>query len=185
MRSSPVSLWFVAALLGCETAPTYSSSPGEHVTVVHPGDAAVSVVGTPFYLAFKGVACAVSAVIAAPVAGMAALNESHSDPKIREGLGDGLSRNCGPPYILSPYRVVSVEPTPNVPKMSAPRQLQESPTGASEVPAPPQSLEPAAGIPEMPTPAQPPEPPVEYSAAPMSEEFPEPAAGGPIQLFIE
>jgi hypothetical protein len=169
MRSSPVSLWFVAALLGCETAPTYSSSPGEHVTVVHPGDAAVSVVGTPFYLAFKGVACAVSAVIAAPVAGMAALNESHSDPKIREGLGDGLSRNCGPPYILSPYRVVSVEPTPNVPKMSAPRQ----------------SLEPAAGIPEMPTPAEPPEPPVEYSAAPMSEEFPEPAAGGPIQLFIE
>jgi hypothetical protein len=185
MRSSPVSLCLIAALLGCETAPTYSSSPGEHVTVVHPGDAAVSVVGTPFYLAFKGVACAVSAVIAAPVAGIAALNESHSDPKIREGLGDGLSRNCGPPYILSPYRVVSVEPTPNVPKMSAPRQLQKSPTGASEVPAPPQSLESAPGIPEMPTPAQPPEPPVEYSAAPMSEEFPEPAAGGPIQLFIE
>ena len=65
-----------------------SGNQSDYVTVVHPGDAAVSVVGTPFYLAFKGVTCAVSALIAVPVAGISAASESHFAPKIRDGLGE-------------------------------------------------------------------------------------------------
>jgi hypothetical protein len=185
MRVSLVPLCLVAALGGCQAAPTYPGDSSEHTTVVHSGDAAVSVVGTPFYLAFKGVVCAMSAVIAAPVAGITALSESRFAPKIRDDLGDGLSRNCGPPDVLSPYRVVSVEPAPDVPKMLSPRQPPEASSAVSNVPAPPQPLEPASGMPDVSTLEQPPEPPADYSAAPMTEQFPEPAAGGPIELFNE
>jgi hypothetical protein len=177
MRTSLVSLCLVVALGGCETAPTYSSSPSEQMTVVHPGDAVASVLGTPFYLAFKGVTCAVSAAIAVPVAGIAALSESYFAPAIQRGLGDGINQNCGPPYVLSPYRVVSVEPKADVPETPAPEQ----PTGVPDVPAPPRS--PAPGTPKMSMPAQPPKSPPDYSAAPMTEQVLEPAAGGPIKLF--
>jgi hypothetical protein len=101
MRAALVPLCLVVGLGGCQTPSTYAGGSSEHKAVVHPGDAAVSVVGTPFYLAFKGVTCAMSAVIAAPVAGIAALSESRFAPQIRESLGDGLKQNCGPPYALS------------------------------------------------------------------------------------
>jgi hypothetical protein len=65
-------------------------------TVVHPGDTAVSVVGTPFHLVFKSVACGASVAIAAPVAGNAALRESRYAPEVRRELGDGANQNCGP-----------------------------------------------------------------------------------------
>lgn len=65
------------------------------------GDVALAVVGTPFLLAFKTTICAASVVVAGPAAGIVAL-----DPATRrEGLavlGDGLARNCGPPYVVSP-----------------------------------------------------------------------------------
>ena len=70
--------------------------------MLHPGDAVVSALGTPFYLAFKSVTCVVSAAIAAPVAGIAALSDSHFAPEIRRGLGDGINENCGPPYGAQP-----------------------------------------------------------------------------------
>lgn len=185
MRVSLVSLCLVVALGSCQTAPTYSGNSSEYVSVVHPGDAAVSVVGTPFYLAFKGVTCAVSAVIAAPVAGISAVSESRFAPKIREDLGDGLRQNCGPPYALSPYRVVSVEPAPDAPRTSVLGQPSGPPSGVSDVPAPLRPLEPALGPPEMPTPAHPPEPPADHSGESMTDAFPEPGAGRPIKLFNE
>ena len=113
---------------------------------------------------------------------LAALSESRFAPEIRRDLGDGVNQNCGPPYVLSPYRVVSVDPVPEVSKMPAPGLPSEPPIGVPDVPAPPPSLEPSRGMPEMPTPAQPPEP-ASDSPAPMTEEFPEPTAGGPIELF--
>jgi hypothetical protein len=72
----------------------------------------VSAVGTPFYLAFKTAFCAASVAIAAPVAAVAAMSESPFAPQARQDLGDGVAQNCGPPYVLSPYRVVSIEPLP-------------------------------------------------------------------------
>jgi len=166
MRVSLVSLCICVALGGCEAAPTYSDNRSDLVTVVHPSNAAVSVVGTPFYLAFKGVTCAVSALIAAPVAGISAVSESRSVPKIQEGLGEGLRQNCGPPYALGPYRVVSVEPAPAAPRTPELGQPPETPTGISDVPAPLPSLEPALGLPDTPTPAHPPEPPADDSGEP-------------------
>lgn len=185
MRVSLVSLCVGVALGGCQTAPTYSGNSSEHVTAVHPGDAAVSVVGTPFYLAFKGMTCAVSAVVAAPVAGIAALSESRFAPEIRESLGDGLKQNCGPPYALSPYRVVSVEPAPPVPSTPAPGQPQTPPSGVSRVPAPLQSIEPALGPPQIPTPGHPPAPPADHSGDSLTDTAVEQAAGRPIKLFNE
>ena len=167
MRTRVVTLCLVVALVGCETPPTYSSSRKEQMTVLHPGDALVSALATPFYLAFKSVTCVVSAAIAAPVAGIAALSESHFSPDIRRGLGDGINENCGPPYVLSPYRALPVEPTADVPETTAPGAS----SGVPDVPVLPQSFDPSAG------------PPPDYSAASTTEEAPEPASGGPIVLF--
>jgi hypothetical protein len=163
MRISLVLLCVGLALGGCGTAPTYPGNRSDHVTVIDPSNAAVSVVGTPFYLAFKGVTCAVSAVIAAPIAGISAVSESRSAPRIREDLGEGLRQNCGPPYALSPYRVVSVEPTPAAPTTPAREQPPETPPGVTDVPAPLPSPEPALGLPDTPTPAHLPEPPADDS----------------------
>jgi hypothetical protein len=168
MRTRVVTLCLVVALVGCETSPTYSSSRKEQMTVLHPGDAVVSALGTPFYLAFKSVTCVLSAAIAAPVAGIAALSESHFAPEIRRGLGDGINENCGPPYVLSPYRAVPVEPTADVPETTAPGKAPGASSGVPDVPVLPQSLDPSAG------------PPPDHSAAPTTEEAPEPAAGEPI-----
>ena len=94
------------ALLGCQTAPPASTESSPPPTAVHPGDAVLSAIGTPFYLVFKGVLCTVSVVVAAPVAAVGALSESRSVLWGRRELGDGIAHNCGPPYVLSPYRTV-------------------------------------------------------------------------------
>jgi len=99
------------ALCGCQTTPRDEMSTGESATV-HRGDAVVSAVGTPFYLVFKSVVCVASVAIAAPVAGLTALSDSRYAPEVQATLGDGVSQNCGPPYVLRPYRTVSVEPAP-------------------------------------------------------------------------
>jgi hypothetical protein len=63
---------------------------------------AVSIIGTPFALAFKAVVCTASVVVAAPVAGFLALGVDPSGEGY-QALGDGLAQNCGPPYAVSPY----------------------------------------------------------------------------------
>jgi len=139
---------------GCQMSPPPEPTDrGNHAAVVHPGDATVSVVGTPFYLVFKSVVCVASVAIAAPVAGLAALSESRFALEARRDLGDGVNQNCGPPYVLSPYRTVLAASAPEVSK--GPEALQESPL------------------------AEEPEPPV----VPTPEELPAPAAGGPIELL--
>lgn len=180
MRPWLAVLGYAIAIGGCQTPAPEPSDPGNH-TVVHPGDAAVSVVGTPFYLVFKSVACVASVAIAAPVAGVAALSESRLAPEVRRGLGNGVSQNCGPPYVLSPYRVVSIAPRPERSKQSTAGQPPQVLTGIPDVPPLPISSEPP-GTPDLPTLAQPPAPPSD-SPSLMTREFPEPAAGGPIQLF--
>jgi hypothetical protein len=154
MRHWLSTLACVITLGGCQTSPPPDpAEPSTYRTVVHPGDAELSAVGTPFYLVFKSVFCVASVAIAAPVAGIAALSESRFAPEARRDLGDGVSQNCGPPYVLSPYRIVPVD---SVPEISAgPEALQEPPLAAA--PEPPQ--------------------------VPAPEEVPAPAAGGPIELL--
>jgi hypothetical protein len=139
---------------GCQMSPPPEpTGRGNHTAVVHPGDAAVSVVGTPFYLVFKSVVCVASVAIAAPVAGIAALSESRFALEARRELGDGVNQNCGPPYVLSPYRTVPASSVPEVSK--APEALQEPPVAAAPEPL----------------------------LVPMPEELPAPVAGGPIKLL--
>jgi hypothetical protein len=102
------------ALGACQTAPRDGTNTDESAAV-HPGDAVVSAVGTPFYVVFKGVVCVASVALAAPVAGFAALSDSRLVPEVQTTLGDGVSQNCGPPWVLRPYRTVSVEPAPGAP----------------------------------------------------------------------
>jgi hypothetical protein len=86
-----LALW----LAGCASADTEASTSTSSA-----GDTFISIVGTPFLIAFKIPVCAASIAIAAPIAGAAALT-----PESREtqrALGAGLASNCGPPYVLSP-----------------------------------------------------------------------------------
>lgn len=76
--------------------------------VVHPGDAVVSAVSAPFLIVFRGVVCAASVVVAAPTAALVSLSEPRLIGPTTASLGDGLAANCGPPYVLSPYRYVPV-----------------------------------------------------------------------------
>jgi hypothetical protein len=70
-----------------------------------PGSTALSVIGTPFLLAFKIPTCIVSAALAAPLAGAAELARTSQAFSLEQSLGDGLESNCGPPYVVSPYIV--------------------------------------------------------------------------------
>ncbi len=67
-----------------------------------PAGWAVSIVGTPFVVAFKSVFCVATVAIAAPIAGVMALDPDPYDDGL-EALGDGIASNCGPPWVISPY----------------------------------------------------------------------------------
>ena len=125
------------ALGGCQTAETVPPGAARaQGGVVHPGDAVVSAVGTPFYLVFKGVVCVASVAIAAPVAGLVALSDSRYAPEVQASLGDGVSQNCGPPYVLRPYRTVSVEPAPGARPMPPTPGLERPPVPGPAEPKP-------------------------------------------------
>jgi len=67
------------------------------------GGSFLSVIGTPFLIAFKIPVCLLTVVVAAPVAGLSEISGSNAEgAEMREGLRDGLARNCGPPYSVTP-----------------------------------------------------------------------------------
>jgi hypothetical protein len=138
MRSLLIGLVATLVLAGCAaTAPTLppdAPATRKEDQGVHAGDTVVSVVGTPFYLIFKGAACIASVAIAAPTAGLGALSDSTLGTKLTRNLGDGVNWNCGPPYVLTPSRVASAtraqgEPTP--PTYYAPAPEPEQPPGSA------------------------------------------------------
>jgi hypothetical protein len=70
------------------------------------GDWAVSILGTPYYLAFKAVTGVAGAAIAAPLAALA--GPTPAGGKTIAVLGERLAQNCGPPYVLTPLERVAV-----------------------------------------------------------------------------
>jgi hypothetical protein len=94
MHKIAPALVLALALCGCASAPPQS-----------PGSTALSVIGTPFLLAFKIPVCIVSAALAAPLAGAAELARTNQAYGIEQSLGDGLEDNCGPPYVVGPHAV--------------------------------------------------------------------------------
>lgn len=82
------------ALLLCLSGCAEPPPPAQPVS-------AVSVVGTPFLIAFKIPACVATLAIAGPAAALqqlAAPNEDRLQPDIRPALDAGIDENCGPPY---------------------------------------------------------------------------------------
>jgi hypothetical protein len=140
VRQSMVALVCALSLGGCQTRS--AADTGDQEVVVHPGDSIVSAVGTPFYLAFKGVVCLASAVVAGPAAAVLAASEDRLAPEALRDLGDGMRQNCGPPYALSPYRVASAKPSLEYRREPTP----ESPPAAGPGPAAPKG--PKALFPE-------------------------------------
>jgi hypothetical protein len=120
MARRSLALLLALAATGCASAQSPNSpielAPAEargtaapaQVEQRHPatsaGEVAVSVVGTPFLLAFKAVVCAGSLVIAAPSAAVIAPATAWP-AKASRCWGEGVARNCGPPYILTPRGV--------------------------------------------------------------------------------
>ena len=67
---------------------------------------AVTVIGTPVYVALKIPTCVATLAIAAPFSalqGLSAPGENDGLPSdIRPALNAGINDNCGPPYVLPP-----------------------------------------------------------------------------------
>jgi hypothetical protein len=91
-------------LAGCAAAP-----PGNSPQTPSP----VSVIGTPFLIALKIPFCIATVAVAGPVAAVAQIADpwppvsalyGSGDPyrDVRRGLDDGIARNCGPPYAITP-----------------------------------------------------------------------------------
>jgi hypothetical protein len=82
---------------GCATDVAYAPAPISGPTVV-------SVVGTPFLLAFKIPACAATLAIGAPLAGLTGLADPYrfAPSAVRVELDHAVTQNCGPPWILPP-----------------------------------------------------------------------------------
>lgn len=94
MRSITVASVLALALTGCASSPEPPRGNGTFI----------SVIGTPFLIAFKIPTCVASILLAAPIAGASQLGDPGEDfyePGLRRDLDDGLIQNCGPPYVLT------------------------------------------------------------------------------------
>jgi uncharacterized protein YceK len=95
------------ALSACATTNGPSASNGGAATrssgpMASASGWALSILGTPFALVMKTLACGATLVVAAPAAGFLTLGV---DPYGQgyQVLGDGISANCGGSYVVSPY----------------------------------------------------------------------------------
>jgi len=87
-------LAFALLLAGCAESPP----PAQPISPV-------SIIGTPFLIAFKVPACVATVAIAGPAAALqqlAAPTEDGLQPDIRPTLDAGIGQNCGPPYYVLP-----------------------------------------------------------------------------------
>jgi hypothetical protein len=64
------------------------------------GAQVLTVVGTPFYALFKGVACVASTLLAAPASAGLALSDRPDRDIVRAHLNEGVGQNCGGSYVL-------------------------------------------------------------------------------------
>src|SRR5215469_3872612 len=90
-----LSLMLAAALTSCASTwhdPDAQSSGSS-------GNTFLAVVGTPFLIAFKIPVCVASVVVAAPLAGVAALSPDENSRQTQQALGNGVAQNCGPPWV--------------------------------------------------------------------------------------
>ena len=103
MRVSGIGMLLAIGLAGCATPQDTQSGSGTFV----------SLIGTPFLVAFKIPVCATTIAISGPIAGASALAQPSAeevtlahdpDPRrqLQRALNDSLVENCGPPYVITP-----------------------------------------------------------------------------------
>jgi class 3 adenylate cyclase len=98
MKHFGLTLLLSIVLSACAAAPKDANAPTAESTIV-------SVIGTPFLIAFKIPVCAVTLAVAAPAAGAASMVPPEDNPqpgKAQRVLADGVRANCGPPYAIAP-----------------------------------------------------------------------------------
>ncbi len=88
MRFLLVSILLAGGLAGCTNPET-----GQHPT-------ALDVVGTPFYVLFKGTTCLASAILAAPAGAVTSLSTSPERGETLRQLDQGLDHNCGGRWVM-------------------------------------------------------------------------------------
>ena len=94
-----------AALAACapRTEADNSNAVQTGPSTPNAGSTLLSIIGTPFYLAFKIPVCAVTLAVSAPTAGASELTGDFADGQdLRRDLGEGVADNCGPPYAVTP-----------------------------------------------------------------------------------
>ena len=94
MRSNTMAAILALALAGCANSPEPPRA----------NENFVSVIGTPFLIAFKIPTCVATIAIAAPIAGawqLASRGDVFYQPDLRRELDDGVIQNCGPPYVVT------------------------------------------------------------------------------------
>ncbi len=104
MRIQALAALCALSMAACASGPSTDATPkpaAQPYPATRVGETVVSVVGTPFLLAFKIPVCAASLAIAAPLAGLFALTDPSDARAGQRALGEGIARNCGPPYVLS------------------------------------------------------------------------------------
>ena len=88
----------LTALAACSTPTNPPDAAGNPQPT--PSTVVLSAIGTPFLLAFKIPICALTLAVVAPAAGA---SEAVTDgAKARQVFADGLTSNCGPPYLVTP-----------------------------------------------------------------------------------
>lgn len=110
MRSILLSLLLPALVGACATSSEIDGAGATVERRMDLGSTIVSVVGTPFLVAFKAATCIGTVAVAGPIAGLTAVSRASYGPELQTTLEDGLNANCGPPYAISPVRTVRVAP---------------------------------------------------------------------------
>jgi len=114
MRS--LSAWSLAAALvaGCATQPqpapqasgSAAPAPAASTTQAPPpsgGASFLSVIGTPFLIAFKIPVCVLTVAVAAPIAGVSEMAGADGGTRdTQHQLAEGINENCGPPWAVQP-----------------------------------------------------------------------------------
>jgi hypothetical protein len=97
MRRIVLTLVMAGMVAACAGAPgNGSQSDG--------GGQVLAAVGTPFLIVAKVPVCVLTLAVAGPIAAVNELGEDGNSlgQEVHENLADGIDRNCGPPYAISP-----------------------------------------------------------------------------------
>ncbi|MFO1037367.1 MAG: hypothetical protein U1E45_11020 [Geminicoccaceae bacterium] len=98
MRSTALTL--MALLLAACTTPAPNET-GEMAAERRGGDV-VAVIGTPFYMLFKGVTCVATVAVAAPSSALLGVTTRRNRYEEQSTLQYGIGHNCGGDWTLNP-----------------------------------------------------------------------------------